>query len=292
MEFRKEELVKSPLNYTGGKYRLLPQILPLFPNNIDTFVDIFAGGCNVGANVKANKIIFNDVVHYIINTYEQMIKEKSCELVIEKIHKVISNYKLSKENLEGFLNLRKDYNDKIVDGWEYFLVLVFFSFNHQFRFNSKMEYNSSFGKAVSSYKPVTEERVKLFYNKFKRLNYEFTTMDFREFPFSKLNRNDFVYLDPPYLITTGNYNDGKRGFNGWNKKDDIDLMRICDSLNFKGIRFALSNVLENKGKSNDVLKEWAKKYNINYLNNTYNNSNYNANDKSKDSTIEVLITNY
>ena len=54
----------------------------------------------------------------------------------------------------------------------------------------------------------------------------------------------------------------------------------------------MSNVLEHKGKSNDILKEWSKKYNIHYLNNTYGNCNYHTKDKSKDSTIEVLITNY
>ena len=58
MKFKKEELIKSPLNYVGGKYKLLPQILPLFPDNINTFVDLFGGGFNVGINVKANKIIY------------------------------------------------------------------------------------------------------------------------------------------------------------------------------------------------------------------------------------------
>lgn len=35
-------MIQSPLNYTGGKYKLLPQILPLFPKDIDVFVDLFA----------------------------------------------------------------------------------------------------------------------------------------------------------------------------------------------------------------------------------------------------------
>lgn len=292
MEFKKENLVKSPLNYTGGKYKLLPQILPLFPSDINTFVDLFAGGCNIGANVKANKIIFNDIVHYVINTYNDMVKESSCEDILNKIHNVIKEYNLSKDNLDGFLNLRKDYNNKNICSWEYFLVLVFFSFNHQFRFNSNMEYNSSFGKAISSYKPVTEERVKSFYNRFKEIDYEFSTYDFRDFCFDNLGNKDFVYLDPPYLITCGNYNDGKRGFKGWNKQDDKDLMDLCDRLNKEEIRFAMSNVFENKGNINVDLIEWSKKYKVNYLNNTYNNSNYNAIDKTKDSTIEVLITNY
>lgn len=39
-----KNLCKSPLNYTGGKYKLLPQIFPLFPSKINTFVDLFGGG--------------------------------------------------------------------------------------------------------------------------------------------------------------------------------------------------------------------------------------------------------
>ena len=51
--------IKSPLNYTGGKFKLLNQIVPLFPKKIDTFVDLFAGGMNVGANTNANSLIVN-----------------------------------------------------------------------------------------------------------------------------------------------------------------------------------------------------------------------------------------
>lgn len=39
-----ENYIQSPLNYTGGKYKLLKQIVPLFPTNIDIFVDLFGGG--------------------------------------------------------------------------------------------------------------------------------------------------------------------------------------------------------------------------------------------------------
>ncbi|MDR2835259.1 MAG: DNA adenine methylase [Bacteroidales bacterium] len=33
--------IKSPLNYIGGKSKFLPQLLPLFPKNIDNFIDLF-----------------------------------------------------------------------------------------------------------------------------------------------------------------------------------------------------------------------------------------------------------
>ena len=46
-DYQQRELIQSPLNYTGGKFKLLPQILPHFPQDIDCFVDLFCGGGNL-----------------------------------------------------------------------------------------------------------------------------------------------------------------------------------------------------------------------------------------------------
>ena len=61
------QYVSSPMNYIGGKYKLLPQLLPLFPKNVDTFVDLFCGGANVGVNALANRIVFNDNLVYLVD---------------------------------------------------------------------------------------------------------------------------------------------------------------------------------------------------------------------------------
>lgn len=290
MKFNKNELVKSPLNYTGGKYKLLPQILPLFPDNIDTFYDVFAGGASVSLNVQANKIYYNDIVPYVGKVLSSL-KNVEVDTCISKIKEIIHEYDLSKKNKEGFEKLR-DYYNKKDKSWYIFYVLTCYSFNYQFRFNNKHEYNSSFGKDRSAYTKTTEEKIIKAINRLNNLNIDFLNKDYLEINYSKLNTNDFVYFDPPYLITCGNYNDGKRGFKGWSEQDDICLMELCDKLHSKNIKFALSNVLENKGKSNDILKDWCKKYNVHYLNNSYSNCNYQVKDKSKNSTMEVLITNY
>ena len=103
-----------------------------------------------------------------------------------------------------------------------------------------------------------------------------------------LGENDFVYCDPPYLVTCASYNEQ----DGWNETKERELLELLDNLNARGIKFALSNVLENKGKTNEILKVWAEKYNVHYLNYSYGNCNYHAKDKSENSTVEVLITNY
>jgi site-specific DNA-adenine methylase len=98
-----------------------------------------------------------------------------------------------------------------------------------------------------------------------------------------------VYCDPPYLITTGSYNDGNRGFKDWKEKQEIELYNLLDDLHRKKVRFALSNVLAHKGVRNELLCEWAKRYVITALEFDYSNSSYNT---RKGDSVEVLITNF
>ena len=46
---------KCPLNYAGGKFRVLHELEKYFPKNIHTLYDLFGGAGNVTANIKANK---------------------------------------------------------------------------------------------------------------------------------------------------------------------------------------------------------------------------------------------
>ena len=121
--------------------------------------------------------------------------------------------------------------------------------------------------------------------------FNFQNMNFKDYDFSSLGAGDFVYCDPPYLISCGAYNDGKRGFEGWSADDDKKLFEILDKLDKQGVKFALSNVIEHKGEKNEALIEWKKKYHTHKINFNYNNSNYQAKNK-ENKTVEVLITNY
>ena len=278
--------VKSCLNYTGGKYKLLPQIMSLFPEDINMFVDLFCGGCNVAINVNAKKIICNDSEKVIIDLYNDW-KNGECDKLLNTLKETLSKYELSKTNKEGFEKIRKDYNDGNKE-WFMFYAMLMHSFNYQIRFNKNGEYNMPFGKDRSCFNQSTENNFINFVNEIHNKNIFFTNKDFTELKIEKLKEDDFVYCDPPYLITCASYNEK----DGWNEIKEKQLLKLLDSLNDNNIKFALSNVLENKGKRNDILIEWCKKYNVHYLNNNYSNCNYHAKDKSKNSTVEVLITNY
>ena len=106
----KEKYIKSPLNYVGGKYKLLKEILPLFPNDIDVFVDLFGGGFNVGINTTANKVVYNDLENHVVELLKYL-KDNNTDKLLLEIDSLIEKYKLSKENAEGFNQLREYYNE-------------------------------------------------------------------------------------------------------------------------------------------------------------------------------------
>lgn len=284
--------IKSPLNYIGGKYKLLEQILPLFPKEINTFIDLFAGGCNIGLNVKAQQIICNDNLKFLVEMY-QNFQQYSVSEILQHIDSQINNFELSLTNEEGYKKIREHYNQH-KNPLDLF-VLVAFSFNHQIRFNNSHEFNNPFGRERSIFNDTMRANLIHFVRKIQSLNIQFTCLDFMQFDFSDLTENDFVYCDPPYLISLGTYNDGKRGFTGWNETQEYKILAILENLHQRNIKFALSNVLEHKGKENEILKNWVEKNNylkVNYLRADYSNSNYQTLVRKKNATVEVLITNY
>jgi adenine-specific DNA-methyltransferase len=283
---KRTKYLKSPLNYIGGKYKLLPQILPLFPREIGTFVDLFAGGCNVGINVNADRVICNDLNTKIIDMFGLFQQTDNAE-ILARIEENIRKYGLSKENEQGFAAFRNFYNAS-GDPIDLY-TLTCYSFNYQFRFNNNLEYNNPFGRNRSRFSNNMRNNLIAFLERIKNIDISFTSQDFKKCDLSQLGYDDMVYCDPPYLITTGSYNDGNRGFKDWKYGQETSLYKILDRLHRQGVRFALSNVLTHKGVRNDILIDWCKKYVVTPIENDYSNSSYNT---QRGASAEVLITNY
>lgn len=281
-----KKLVKSPLNYIGGKYKLLPQLLPLFPNMTGggRFIDLFCGGANVAVNVDAKSIIANDISTEIIDIYKTLQKFNIDE-ILRYIDSRITEYELTLINQEGYNSFRINYNESQQKNPLDLFILICFSFNHQIRFNKNGEFNMPFGKDRSYFNETIRQNLIDFKKGIE--NISFTNRTFEELDVEKLKKDDFVYCDPPYLITCATYNEK----DGWNEDKEKKLLKLLDRINEKGIKYALSNVLSNKGKENEILMQWSNKYKIYHLNNSYGNCNYHTKDKDS-KPDEVLIVNY
>lgn len=286
--------VKSPLNYIGGKYKLLSQIIPLIPTDIKCFVDLFGGGFNIGANVNCQNIIYNDVCIYLVDLLKNFYTHTE-DYIHEKTIKFIEKYKLSRTDINSYefygcnsndglskyngpqyRKLREDYNRQ--QDWIRFYILILYSFNNQIRFNSNGQFNMPCGKR--DYNLSLQRKEKSFLNVIHNKNIAFINNDFREYHFSQ---GDFIYCDPPYFNSVATYIE-----NGlWDINDEKDLLSFLNTVDKSNGRFALSNNLK---YDNPLLYKWKDKYNIHFLNTDYSNCNYHKINKSKD--IEVLITNY
>lgn len=271
------EIIKSPLNYTGSKYSIFNEILKVMPKHISTFLDIMGGAFNVGANVVAEQVIYNEFLPHTFNIIKLLLNTDK-QIIINDVENIIEKFNLKKADKESYLKLRDDYN-KTKDIYELF-VLHMYCFQNQMRFNSKLEFNSPVGNC--SYNETLIERINLFDPKTK--NYKLYNLSYDNINYLEYDKNSVFYFDPPYFITSATYNDGKRGFVGWNADEETKLLDYITNLHLNGYKFILSNVLYHNDSQNNLLVEWIKTHNFNVKNID--------NVGSKNSRDEVLISNF
>lgn len=276
--FKKDNsVIRSPLNYTGSKYSIFNEILKVCPKHISDFVDIMGGAFNVGINIVAEKVVYNEFLPHTYQIIKMLLNENKDD-IIKKVKTIIQYYGLQKADKESYIRLREHYNQS-KDIYELF-VLHMYCFQNQMRFNSKMEFNTPIGNC--SFNDSLVERIYDFKPKTK--NVELFNESYAAIDLNKMDKNSVFYFDPPYFITSATYNDGKRGFIGWNADEETKLLDYIADLDSKGFRFILSNVIYHNDETNHLLAEWIKTHNY-YVKNIDNVG-------SKNSRDEVLITNY
>ena len=186
----------------------------------------------------------------------------------------------SKFNKENYNKLKNDYNeDKDIS--KLYLLLIY-GFNHMIRFNRNGEFNLPVGN-VDFNKNVYEAILNyLSFAKDKEI--EYSTKDYIDF-IKEINfkEGDFIYLDPPYLISNSEYN------KNWTSEDEERLYDLLDFLDEKNVYFGLSNMTNHKGNTNEILKERMKKYIVYEIESNYISRFDNT---IKKNSKEVYVTNY
>jgi DNA adenine methylase Dam len=245
---------KKSIPYVGAKFKLLSQILPYFPENINNFYEPFTGSATIPLNIEANHYYLNDINSYVMGLHEYINSYSDIDDFIYLLKIQIEQRGLSKTNKEAYLRLREDYNN--LNRPHLFFLLICYTFNNQIRFNSKRQFNSPFGERC--FNENIEANLRLYHQHFLNKDIYFTTNSFETFLDREYKENDFIYLDPPYLISNATYN-GECKMGGWGTTHEKLLYNTLDRLN-PSVKWCLSNVIENKGITNEILLEWSKKY--------------------------------
>lgn len=308
------EYVKSPLNYTGNKYRILDQIIPYMPKKIDLMVDLFAGGATVGLNVDAKEVVFVDSNEKVINLLKHLASFVEFKELLKRLLQIIHKYNLSissvygysfyknqivdsnpnnglkKYNEKGFYQLRKDYNllqDKSSENAnEMLYILMVYAFNNDMRFSKVGDFNLPAGK--TDFNLNNALKLKRYIERVKQIKCSFICGDFLSKDVRKIiDKSDFVYMDPPYLITTAVYNES----NQWNNEDEHRLLDFIDEMIITKNNFMLSNVIEKKYKRNEPLFYWThqNKDSVDVVNIDYNYRSSSYNKINRDGKEQEVI---
>ena len=291
-------MIKNCFNYVGSKDR----ILPLLAENIDktkkNFVDLFCGSGVVGVNMLPyyKNIMLNDACWQITETLKYL-RDNSYEKVISEIKNYIKTYKLSRDNKEGYLSLREEYNSdpylKLVFDPAMFYCLATHSFNYNIHINSEGKFSVPSGYKRCYFNKSLEAKLEAFqwelHENKERItikNSDFKTLVSKA---EKIIPSTMFYIDPPYYSSDSSYCRiyylGK-----WKEAQERALYKTLDFINEHGGSFLLSNVIENNGNTNEILKEWCQKYQVIEVPSDYTNCNYQRKNKGK--TTEILVRNY
>lgn len=259
-----EIIFESPLNYIGSKAKVMPYIRQnLFVT--DTFVDVFGGGFNVGINSASNNIIYNDINFIVKQLIESFQKYDTYDYIIYA-KKFIEKHQLEKGNKESYLSARDFYNElpESKKDPRMLFTIILYSFQQQIRFNSNYGFNNTAG--VRWFNDCILAKLISFSRVIKEKNITFLSDDFTHLRnHIAVNKDTFLYLDPPYKLTTGSYNDGKRGFKGWDDELEQELFAFIDEMTQQNVPCMLSYVLEHKGITNTALEEWITRNNYTYI---------------------------
>ncbi len=294
---------RSPMFYVGDKYRLINEIKQYFPTNINTFIEPFVGGGTVFLNVKAKKYILNDIDMHVYQLHEFLKAKAIKSNFLDEILEYIKKYNLSRSfvedvvstelkrkykktyyavyNKKGYNKLKADFNSDSSKDPMLLYILIIYGFNRMLRFNSKGEFNVPVGNV--DFNRNVEKAILDYFDFVVGKEIKLENLDFMLFfKKNRVTRNDFVYFDPPYLITFSEYN------KIWNKDKEVELLGLLDELNEKNIRFAISNIINYKGRKNSIFETWMCKYKSVEISSNYISYHDNSNKKIE----EVLVYNF
>lgn len=265
--------VNPPLNYMGGKYKLLPQIVPLLDTTKTHFCDVFTGGGSVGLNVDYPHIHLNDILS--IGIHEELYVNGPIFVSMMQSHLV------DKTDKEGYLALRTAYNVQPTPAKLWALILSCNS--NMMRFNKKKEFNQTFGRRT--FNKSTEAKTKSYIDRTNHLvakgvQVKFYSEDFKNLKHWFDKEDTMIYLDPPYYNTEAGYNVF------WNKQDEITLLEYCVT---STASIAVSGVIFDKKETSPLLIGLIQAgWDMHNLDMSYKKIR-----KDTDNTYqEVLITNY
>lgn len=275
-----KNLLLSPiLKWVGGKRQLLSEIIPLIDESCDNYVEPFIGGGAVLFRLQPKKAIINDYNTELINVYRTVRDDLDGLVALLKKHEKYnsSDYYYEVRALDRTPDFDKMSNSEKAAR---IIYLNKTCYNGLYRVNSLGQFNSPYGKYKNP--NIVNEVVLRAISKYLNGNeISIRSGDYKDI-LNDIEKNSFVYLDPPYMpiSSSSSFTGYTEGGFGYDKQ--VELKEECDKLNSKGVHFLQSN------SDCEEIRELYKAYRIKVVK---ANRAINSDAKKRGQINEVLIYN-
>jgi len=156
------QIINNGMNYTGGKYELLPIIKQLIPDNVNNFYDACAGAGTIGVNIDAKHITNNEIDNNLLKLTKSL-SENSAEYNYKKILGVLKKY-----DLENVVSKKKMFIE-ILNKYQWSsepkdLTITDYQNHHKvFDFEYLNRFFRRFKQLTSDYNNSTDKPWEMFY---------------------------------------------------------------------------------------------------------------------------------
>lgn len=209
----------TPLVWCGSKLHIADKIKPFWEaSGCQRMVEPFAGCLAISFSLSCNKVLANDMNQYLINFFREIQENPELDIHIDKNEGLYYEYRKEfNENVRNYTSIFSAPKSARRRQAELFYVLNRYCFNGLYRVNSKGEFNVSFAdfKYTRALQDLTQ-----FFDKTKE--WEFYSGDFSAL---KIEKDDFLFVDPPYDQTFTSYTKEQFSF-----EDQVRLVKWLDEI--------------------------------------------------------------
>jgi DNA adenine methylase len=246
------KVIIPPIKCQGIKTKLIPFIAQnIFWEGKDRWIEPFLGSGVVAFNMNPENALLCDTNKHIIKFYKSL-QDDTINAPIVKEQLALMGARLAIHGIDYYYEVRKRFNQfgETID----FIFLNRSCFNGLMRFNSKGGFNVPFGhkpnRFSKAYVTKIVNQIDKIQKTIKNKNWVFKTQDWK-ITVSEATKNDFIYLDPPYIGRNADY------FNSWSNVD----ARLLSNISYNPpCQYALSMWLENKYRKNEhIANDWQSK---------------------------------
>lgn len=228
------------IKWSGSKRSQAEEIIRRFPKEIDTYYEPFCGGASVlrrllDSDIKVNRYICSDLNRGLIDLWN-MIKNNPDIVTLQYAYMWNDLNKDDDVNRKrAYFEMVRDRYNKLHDACD-FMFIMRTTTNGMPRYNKNGDFNNSFHITRNGIQPDKFEKIVHEWSELLNIfDVEFICCSYEEI---KPNKNDFMYLDPPYANTKGMYYGALDYDKFWNWLRNVDCRY---ALSFDGISGDIDN---------------------------------------------------